>query len=139
MSDNELLLSISNMLKTELKPLNTRIEQLEKNIDQVKLEVKKTNIIIENHIQPDIKLLAENYLPSAQRYEISTSEIECIKQDVTLLKKVVAEHSEHIKKLAWLYNIISTRTKSVKPIELLSSILLLKKLDLLCILYAKET
>lgn len=65
MSDNELLLSISNMLKTELKPLNTRIEQLEKNIDQIKLEVKKTNIIIENHIQPDIKLLAENYLPTA--------------------------------------------------------------------------
>ena len=60
----------------------------------------RTNIVLENEIRLDIKLLAENYLPAAKRYEKATLETESMKADIELLKKVVAEHSEKLKKIS---------------------------------------
>lgn len=86
MTDNEILLAISDMLDTKLKP--------------IKEDIQTINMIIENEIQPDIKLLTENYLPSARRYEKATNKIEAIQSDIDIIKKVVAEHSEKLQKIS---------------------------------------
>lgn len=57
MTDNELLLAISGMLDNKILPINERLTRLE--------------LIIENDVKRDIRVLAENYLPSATRYEDS--------------------------------------------------------------------
>ena len=57
MTDNELLLAISDIMN---KKLDARIQPLENDIKSIKEEQKRINIIIENEIRPDIKLLAEN-------------------------------------------------------------------------------
>ena len=97
MTDNELLLAISNLLdkklKAEMEPINSKI-------DKILAEQARINIIIENELRNDIKLLAENYLPSAERYEKETAKIEAIQNDVDIMKKVVAEHSEKIQKIS---------------------------------------
>ena len=90
MSDNELLLAISDLLD---KKLDSRLHPLQNDIREIKLD-------IENVIKPQIQLLAENYVPAAKRYEKAASEMEALKADLEIVKKVVAEHSEKLKKLA---------------------------------------
>ncbi|MDI9510011.1 MAG: hypothetical protein GX319_02955 [Clostridiales bacterium] len=59
----------------------------------------KVSVILENEIRPDIKLLAENYLPAAKRYEKALMETENMKVDIELLKKIVMEHSDKLQKI----------------------------------------
>ena len=97
MSENELLLALSEMMDTKLKPLNEKISKLEADMNS---GFTRINMVLENEIRPDIKLLAENYLPAAKRYEKATLETESMKADIELLKKVVAEHSDKLKKIS---------------------------------------
>lgn len=97
MSDNELLLALSEMMD---KKLSFGLEPMQKDIKEIKNELKKINVILENEVKPDVKLLAENYLPSAIRYEKALMEFENIKADIELLKKVVVEHSEKLLKIS---------------------------------------
>ena len=90
MSDNELLLAMSDLLD---KKLDARLRPLQDDIRGIKLD-------IENVIKPQIQLLAENYVPAAKRYEKASAEIQSLKADVEIIKKVVAEHSKEHQKLA---------------------------------------
>lgn len=86
MTDNELLLAISQIMDKKLEP--------------IKSELNKINLALENEIRPDIKLLAENYLPAAKRYENASNELDVMKTDIDILKKVVTEHSEKFQKIS---------------------------------------
>ena len=86
---NEDLLAISQLLDTKLK---AELQPLKDDIRDIKLD-------IENTIQPQIQLLAENYVPAAKRYEVAVPKIEAMQADIDIMKKVIAEHSEQIKQL----------------------------------------
>ncbi len=96
-SDNELLLAISEMMDKKLKPIDERLNKLEKDMQNGFAKIK---VIMENDIRPDIKLLAENYAPSAIRYELANIEHEAMKSDIELLKIVVTEHSDKFQKIS---------------------------------------
>ncbi|HHX11422.1 MAG TPA: hypothetical protein GX731_01270 [Clostridiales bacterium] len=85
------------MMDNKLKPLNEKMNKIE---DGMNHGFNKVSIILENEIRPDIKLLAENYLPAAKRYEKALLETENMKADIELLKKVVTEHSEKLQKIS---------------------------------------
>ena len=97
MSDNELLLALSDIMDKKLKPIDERLCKME---NDMKSGLNKIKLVLENEIRPDIKLLAENYLPSATRYEKATFEFEDMKNDIELLKKVVIEHSGKLKMIS---------------------------------------
>ncbi len=97
MTDNELLLAISDIMDKKLK---AELEPIKQDIVQIKHEQKRINIIIETEIRDDIKILAENYLPSAKRYEKATSKIESMQSDIDVIKKVVQEHTEKLQKIS---------------------------------------
>lgn len=86
MTDNELLLAISEMLDKKLVP--------------IRQDVQRTNLTIENEIRPQIQLLAENYVPAAKRYEKEVETIAAMQEDIGLLKKVVREHSSKLDKVS---------------------------------------
>jgi hypothetical protein len=90
MTDNELLLAISDMMD---KKLDARLAPMENDIKSIKLEQRRIDSIIENEIRSDIKLLAENYVPAAKQYEGDSSKIEAIQDDIEIMKKVIQEHS----------------------------------------------
>ncbi len=94
---NEDLLAISQLLDVKLK---AELEPLKKDIKSIKDEQTRINLIIENDIQHDIRLLAENYVPAAKRYEKSTAQTEAIQADIDVLKKVVTDHSEKLQKIS---------------------------------------
>jgi hypothetical protein len=97
MSDNELLLALSDIMDKKLKPIDDRLSKMENDMNSGLNIIK---IILENEIRPDIKLLAEHYLPSANRYEKATFEFEVMKNDIELQKKVVIAHSEKLQMIS---------------------------------------
>lgn len=97
MTDNELLLAISEIVEKRIK---TETEPLKTDIQQIKDEQTRINVIIENEIRSDIKLLAENYLPAAKRYEKATAQIEAMQTDIDVMKSVIREHSEKLQKIS---------------------------------------
>ena len=120
MSDNELLRAISEMmdtklksvlqeeLKKEIRPMKADIADLKQEIQPMKVsignrerEVAGIKIHLENVTDRNIRLLAENYVPAARRYEKEVSQIESMKTDIEILKQVVTEHSEKLQKLAY--------------------------------------
>lgn len=97
MTDNEMLLAISDIFDKKLK---SELEPIKSDIAEIKSEQTRINLIIENEIRTDIKLLAENYLPAAKRYEKSIAKIESIESDIDVMKSVIREHSEKLQKIS---------------------------------------
>ena len=90
MSDNELLLAMAELFD---KKMETQLQALREDIRDIKLT-------LENNITPNIQLLAENYVPAAKRYEKGSTEIENLKVDIELIKKVIKEHSDKLNRIA---------------------------------------
>jgi hypothetical protein len=94
MTDNELLLALSDMIDIKLKTaLQTELQPIKDDIRNIKLH-------LENVTDKNIQLLAENYVPAAKRYEKAVPEIESMQADIEIMKKIITEHSEKLQKLA---------------------------------------
>ena len=89
MTDNELLLAISNML-----------DPIKEDIQEIKTRVKKIEITQENEILPRLNTIESCYTSTFDRYKDSVDDYESLKQDIAIIKKVVAEHSEKLQRLA---------------------------------------
>lgn len=122
------LLAISQILDVKLEPLKGDIASLQEDVASLKEEVSslkndvellkedmclvkkdililkeeqhRTNLIIENELRPQIRLLAENYLPAAERYLEEAEHIKEMRSDIDMLKDVVAQHSQQLQALA---------------------------------------
>ena len=90
MTDNELLLAISDMmdkkLKSELQPIKNRLDRIENNVTNISLK-------LENEIQPQLDTITSCYSDTYNRYKDYADKMEAVFDDVELLKKVVQEHS----------------------------------------------
>ncbi|MXP76769.1 hypothetical protein GN277_15670 [Lachnospiraceae bacterium WCA-9-b2] len=115
---NEDLLAISQLLDVKLdaklKPMEndiksikdeqTRIKDEQTRIKdeqtRIKDEQTRISLIIENDILHEINILVENYVPAAKRYQDATSQIEAMQADMDIMKKVISDHSEKLKKIS---------------------------------------
>lgn len=90
MTDNELLLAISDMLdkklESNLKPIENRLTRIE--------------LTLENNILPRLQTIESCYTDTYNRYKDYADKIDAAFADIELLKKVVTEHSEKLQKLA---------------------------------------
>ena len=69
-------------------------------LSPIRDDISQIRLTIENVLEPQICLLAENYVPAAVRYEKASAQMESMQSDIDMLKKVVAKHSEMLHKLA---------------------------------------
>lgn len=83
---NDDLLAISQLLDTKLKP--------------IKDNVKGINLTLENDILPRLQNIESCYTSTYKRYQSGANQIEAMQMDIEVMKKVIAEHSEKIQKLA---------------------------------------
>lgn len=86
MTDNELLLAISDMLDKKLKPVNDRL--------------KKIELTQENDILPRLQNIEACYTSTFKRYQTGIEQIEAMQADIDVMKSVIREHSEKLQKLA---------------------------------------
>ncbi len=96
----ELDVELDARFAAELSPIREDILQIRDDVSQVRDDISQINLTIENVLEPQIRLLAENYVPAAVRYEKAVPQMESMQDDIDMLKKVVAKHSEMLHKLA---------------------------------------
>lgn len=85
MSDNELLLAISDMLDKKLKPINEDLQLL-----------KLQN---ENDILPRLQNIESCYTSTYNRYKSGVNQIDSMKHDIEIMKIVISEHSRKLKSI----------------------------------------
>ena len=142
MTDNELLLAISNIVQTHIEPLKVGMEELKQDVQELQARVgrveqrldkvdqrldkveqrlddlerrfddqeqriwrleqaqQRTNLLLENDIIPRLQTIEACYTSTYYRYVEEIEDIGRMKEDLSILKKVVAEHSEKLKKIS---------------------------------------
>jgi len=86
MSDNELLLAISDMMDKKLTPVNDRLSRIE--------------LTLENDLKPRLQNIEACYTSTYDRYKNSVSDYESMKQDLSIMKNIIAEHSMKLQKIS---------------------------------------
>lgn len=114
MSNNELLLQISDLLDVKLQAtenrlreeiqqvrtdLQSEIQQVRTDLEQVKSDLKQVQMTLENGIIPRLQNIEECYTSTYDRYRIEAEKVNALEADVNILKKVVREHSEKLKQI----------------------------------------
>lgn len=137
MTDNELLLAISNMfepiridiheikcrvtaIEGKVDALDIRLTSVENKVDALDIRltsvegrlasvesnmavmnnrIKKIEIVQETEVLPRLNTIESCYTSTFDRYRDSAEDHEMVKQDVSMLKKVVMEHSEKLQKI----------------------------------------
>lgn len=118
MTENELLLAMSELLdqklkselqpvkddihgiKAELQPMKDDICNIKSELQPMKDDIRNIKLHLENVTDKNIQLLAENYVPAAKRFEKAAELIESMKADIDVLKMVVKDHSIKLQQLA---------------------------------------
>lgn len=119
MTNNELLLAISDMmdtkLKAELQPLRNEMQDMRNEMknfktemrsemqsfkDEVHSELHQIRLFQENIILPRLDTIESCYLDTYRRYRDNADRMEAVYEDVDLMKKVLADHSRQLQKLA---------------------------------------
>ena len=90
MTDNELLLAISEMLD---KKLDARLNPIENRIKRIEVDLLESKVI------PRLNTIESCYTSTFDRYKDSVEDYEAMKQDIEIMKKVITEHSEKLQKI----------------------------------------
>lgn len=118
MENNELLLSISNLLDTKFQPLNNRMDSLEqkmdsleqkvdslenkvdKNYETLDFKIHKINLTLENVVVPRLQHIEQCYLDTSKRYIEETENIQKLRSDVDTMKSIIQSHSEQLRMIS---------------------------------------
>ena len=90
MTDNELLLAISEMLD---KKLDARLNPIENRIKRIEVDLLESKVI------PRLNTIETCYTSTYDRYKDRVGDYEALKQDISIMKKVITEHSEKLQKI----------------------------------------
>ncbi|MCI9127664.1 MAG: hypothetical protein HFG28_10850 [Eubacterium sp.] len=97
MTDNELLLAISQLLDVKL---DARLKPMENRLDRIETKVTNIALTLENDIRPRLNTIESCYTETYNRYKDYADKMEAAFEDIEILKKVVSEHSEKLKKIS---------------------------------------
>lgn len=86
MTDNELLLAMSDMFDKKLKPMNDRMKNIE--------------LTLENDIQPRLQNIEACYTSTYKRYKVGIEQIDAMQSDIDVMKNIIKEHSEKLQKIS---------------------------------------
>ena len=107
MTDNELLLAISDMMDRKLNHITKDVQEVKKDIKVLKTEVGNIDIRVKNielnqetKVLPRLNIIESCYSSTYDRYKDSVEDYEAIKQDVSIMKKVIQEHSQKLQNIS---------------------------------------
>ena len=119
MTGNELLLEISNMMDVKIGTLHQtmrdEMKEMENSLQSelqsemagmqhemagMKADICALKMQNENDIIPRLQNIESCYVDTSKRFYMELGQMEDLKQDVDVLKKVVAEHSERLQKIS---------------------------------------
>lgn len=122
MTDNELLLSISNIMDKKLYPLEQRMDSFDEKLDKLekklttkidtveqnlnskidnveqnlKHSIRLINLTLENNVVPRLNEIESCYISTSERYQRETDKIIALDTDMSVAKSVILEHSNKL-------------------------------------------
>ncbi len=87
-------------LKGEMKEVKTDIQTMKTEIYVMKEDIQRINLFQENVILPRLNTIESCYTDTYKRYQIYNERMETAFDDIDILKKVVAEHSEKLQRIS---------------------------------------
>ena len=88
---NEDLLAISHLLDVKL---DARLNPIENRLKRIEVD------LLENNVIPRLNTIESCYTDTYNRYKDYAEKMEAAFADIEIMKKVIAEHSEKLQKLA---------------------------------------
>ena len=87
-------------VETRLEELETRLEELETRLEELETRVKKLELLHETDVLPRVSTIEECYISTYERYKENVEHIEAMRTDIDIIKRVLVEHSEKLKKIS---------------------------------------
>ena len=91
MTDNELLLALSDMLD---RKLDAKFAPIENRVKRIEVD------LLENNVLPRLSTIETCYTDTYSRYKYGADKMQAVFDDITLLKKVVVEHSRNFQMIS---------------------------------------
>ncbi len=88
------------LLKGDVQELKGDVQELKGDVQELKERVRKIELTQENLILPRLNTIESCYTSTYNRYKDSVETYEAMKQDISVIKKVVAEHSDKLQKIS---------------------------------------
>ena len=86
MTDNELLLSISEIMDKKILPLKSRLTNIE--------------LTLENNVVPRLQNIESCYTSTYDKYKTGVDQIEQLQADMDIVKQILREHGEKLRKIS---------------------------------------
>lgn len=80
--------------------LQNEMQEMKEELKDVKMRVKSLELHQENVTDRNIRILIENFLPAAERFNKAADQIETMQADFDVMKHVIAEHSKKLNQIA---------------------------------------
>lgn len=104
MTDNELLLAMSDLLdtklKAELQPIRDDIHILKTEMQAMKTDLCQVKLYQENILEPRLNTIEACYTSTYDRYKRDVQRMETAFSDIEILKRTVENHSIQLQRLA---------------------------------------
>lgn len=94
---SEDLLAISQLLDVKL---DARLKPMENRLDRIETKVTNIALTLENDIRPRLNTIESCYTDTYDRYKDYVEKMDAAFTDIELLKKVVSDHSEKLRKIS---------------------------------------
>ena len=83
-----------------LDKVEERLDKVEERLDGMDTRLRKVEIQMEHEVVPRLQVIENCYLDTFQRYQQGGEDIDALKEDMVIVKKVVAEHSVKLKNIS---------------------------------------
>lgn len=94
MIENEIVPRIDESKQEMSDMIDRKLEPLKKEIHMIRVD------LLENNVIPRLNTIENCYLSTYNRYAVNADKIESMSDDIAILKKVVGNHTEQIKRLS---------------------------------------
>ena len=105
--DQKLETVLDRKFEENLKPIHDRLDGIDERLDKVEerldgmdTRLRKVEIQMEHEVVPRLQVIENCYLDTFQRYQQGGEDIDALKEDMVIVKKVVAEHSIKLKNIS---------------------------------------
>lgn len=88
------------VLNDKVQSLDDKVQSLDNKVQSLDAGLRNVRLFQENVILPRLNTIESCYTDTYHRYQKNCDKMEAVFDDVDLLKKVVADHSEKLQKLA---------------------------------------
>ena len=101
------ILSLEQKVDANISRLDQKIDshvsrldqKIDSSVSRLETAIRHRDILIENEVIPRLKILEECYLTTSNRYQEGVIKMDSLDEDVTIMKKVITDHSKRLNAL----------------------------------------